>query len=120
MRQMVIQSSAIKIAFESDASALTPGQRRRLLDRSTSSEPTVRTRTGAIIDRVRRDGDGALFALGRELDGVSLEALEVPRASCRRALDALEPGLRRALERCAANVARAHRAFLPVAQETET
>src|SRR5688572_29629892 len=112
MRQMVIQSSAIKIAFESDASARTPGQRRRLLERSTSSEPTVRSRNGALIGRVRRDGDGALVALGRELGGVSLEGLEVPRASGRRALDALEPGLRRALERCAGSVGRAHRTFL--------
>lgn len=117
---MAVQSGSMKFGFEKDVGALTSSERTRLLDRSTSSDPAVRARTGAIIDRVRRDGDGALFALARELDGVSLEALEVPRASCRRALDGLEPGLRRALERCAGNVASAHRAFLPVAQETET
>jgi histidinol dehydrogenase len=44
----------------------------------------------------------------------------VPRAAWRRALDSLDPALRRAMERCAANVETAHRAFFPSAQETET
>lgn len=120
MREMVIHGGSMKFAFEKDADALTPVERRSLLDRSTSSDPAVRARTAEIVDRVRRDGDAALFALARELDGASLGSLEVPRASCRRALDALDPALRRALERCATNVTRAHRAFLPAAQETET
>ena len=117
---MEIHGGSMKFAFERDAGALTPAERALLLDRSTSSDLGVRARTGEIIERVRRDGDGALFALARELDGATLDSLEVPRAACRRALDALDSGLRRALERCAVNVATAHRAFLPVAQETET
>lgn len=91
-----------------------------LLDRATSSDESVRAGTAAILARVRGEGDAALRALARELDGVALDALEVPRPAMRRALDALDPALRRALERAAANIATAHRAFLPAPVEIET
>jgi histidinol dehydrogenase len=91
-----------------------------LLDRGTSSDEAIRARVAGIVARVRHGGDDALHALALELDGVRLESLEVPRATWRRALESLDPALRRAMERCATNVASAHRAFLPSAQETET
>jgi len=47
------------------------------------------SRTAAIVARVAREGDRALVALARELDGVALAALEVPREAWREALDAL-------------------------------
>ena len=106
--------------FGSAVRDLTVDDRRLLLDRSTSSDPVVRERVAAIVARVRREGDDALRALARQLDGVELDALEVPRRACRFALDALDPGLRRAMERAIANVERAHRAFLPRAVEVET
>jgi histidinol dehydrogenase len=58
--------------------------------------------------------------LAREFDGADLVELEVPRRAMERALDALDPTLRRALERTARNVAAAHHAFLPDAVEIET
>jgi histidinol dehydrogenase len=73
-----------------------------------------------IVSDVRQLGDTALRALALEFDGVRLESLEVPRAAWQRALDTIEPALRRAMERSAANIDSAHRAFLPSAQETET
>ena len=94
--------------------------RRRLLERTTSSDPVVRVRVAAIIERVRQDGDAALRALASELDGVSLEALEVPGARWTRALDALDRPLRAAMERAARNIETAHAAFRPAAQEVET
>jgi histidinol dehydrogenase len=69
---------------------------------------------------VRQGGDEALRALAVELDGVELDALEVPRARWQAALDQLPRPLRQALERSARNIERVHRAFLPVAQETES
>ena len=99
---------------------LAPEERRELFDRTTSSDATIRERTAAIVARVRRDGDAALVALARELDGVILEALEVPRAAMTRALDTLDPALRRAMERTARNVETAHAAFRPRAAEVET
>jgi histidinol dehydrogenase len=93
---------------------------RALFDRSTSSDPTIRARTFEIVERVRRDGDIALRSFARAFDGVTLEALEVPREAWRRALDTLDPVLRRALERSAANIQSVHQAFMPTAHETTT
>ena len=99
---------------------LGAADRRALFDRMGSSDPAIGDRTAAIIARVRTDGDSALRDLARELDGVTLEQLEIPRAAWNAALDALEPSLRRALERSAENIGRVHRAFRPNAQETES
>jgi histidinol dehydrogenase len=103
-----------------DALERAPEVRRVLFERAMPSDVPVRTTTAAILERVRRDGDDALRALARELDGVELESLEVSRAVRRRALGDLAAPLRAALERAAANIATAHRAFLPVASEIET
>jgi histidinol dehydrogenase len=86
----------------------------------THTEHAVGERTAAIIARVRRDGDEALRALARELDGAALDALEVPREEWMRARGALEPRLRRAMERSAKNIERVHLAFVPSLQEVET
>ena len=83
-------------ALESELPALT--------DRSTSSDPAVRARTAAIIERVRAEGDAALFDLALELDGARLESLEVTPPLLRRALDRLSPALRASMERAAANI----------------
>ena len=112
-------ASAVALRWFGAVEALSPDARRRLFDRSTG-ESGVRERTMEIIARVRAQGDAALRALAIELDGVTLESLEVPRREWTRALDGLAPDLRRAMERSAANVERVHRAFLPVAQETES
>jgi histidinol dehydrogenase len=55
-----------------------------------------------------------------EFDGIALESLEVPRDTWQRALDALDSTLRRSMERSAANIARVHESFAPVAHETES
>lgn len=99
--------------------ALSPADRRALFQRS-AGETGVRERTAHIVARVRNEGDAALHALALELDGVTLNALEVPRRECARALDALDPALRHAMERAAANIERVHRAFVPTFQETES
>jgi histidinol dehydrogenase len=100
--------------------SLDEKDRRALFDRTTSGDAGVRDRTAALIERVRRDGDAALRAMASELDGVTLDALEVPRREWTRALDALDSSLRKAMERSAENVRRVHHAFLPAAQECES
>lgn len=99
---------------------ISEATRRSLLERTTSSDPVVRERVAGIVSRVRREGDAALRALAVELDGVTLDALEVPRDRWSRALDGIEPRLRKAMERAARNIETAHAAFRPVAQEIET
>ena len=99
---------------------LTAADRRALFERTAAIDSAVGERTASIVARVRREGDDALRALAHELDGVDLDALEVPRARWQSALDALPAPLRTALERSASNIGRVHRAFRPVAQETES
>jgi histidinol dehydrogenase len=100
--------------------ALSDPDRCALFDRTGAIDRVIGERTARIVSRVRQEGDDALRAFALELDGVVLDELEVPRHLWHAALDALAPELRRALERSADNVARVHRAFLPVAQETES
>jgi histidinol dehydrogenase len=93
---------------------------RALFDRSTSSNDATRSRTAAILARVRRDGDAALRACALEFDGVALDSLEVPRRLWRRALASLDSELRGALERAAANIRASHRGFRPAARSFTT
>lgn len=111
---------ALRLRWRGTCSGLADADRRALFDRTTSNDAVVRERTSAIVTRVRRDGDAALRELALEFDDVRLEELEVPRRAWHRALDALEPALRRALDRSAENIGHVHRAFLPVVQETES
>ena len=105
------------LRFRGAAAALSDADQRQLFDRALSVDDGIRRRTAEIIARVRAQGDQGLVALAWELDGVALDALEVPSATVRAALDRLTPSLRRALERSAANIASVHRAFLPQASE---
>jgi histidinol dehydrogenase len=113
-------SSLVLIRWQGAIGALSDADRRALLERTTSSDDQVRARAAAIIARVCQSGDAALRELAVELDGVTLEQLEVPRVAWRRALDGLSADLRRAMERSAENIRRVHSAFLPAAQETES
>lgn len=91
-----------------------------MFDRSSSRDASIRARTTEIIESVRHNGDAALRSLAQELDGVALEALEVPRRRWTSALDALDPALRRAMERSTENIRCVHQAFLPKTQEVES
>ena len=113
-------TTTIALRWQGALASLSADDRRALFDRTTASDDGVRERTTVIVARVRRDGDAALRALAEELDGVTLDALEIPRREWTHALDTLEPALRRAMERSAANVERVHRAFMPTLQETES
>ncbi len=100
---------------------LTADDRRSLFARAAAAGSVeVQERTSRILGSVARSGDAALRALALELDGVSLESLEVPRELCESALRELDPVLRRAMERSTRNIRRVHEAFRPAAQETES
>ncbi|MGH7653244.1 MAG: histidinol dehydrogenase [Gemmatimonadaceae bacterium] len=112
--------SALIFAVRGGVPAADTPAWRAMFDRATSADSTLRGRTAAIIARVRRDGDAALRALALEFDGVTLDALEVPRRAWRSALASLDPALRGALERAADNIRAAHDAFRPRAQSFTT
>jgi histidinol dehydrogenase len=95
---------------------LDAATRRVLMSRSGEGDASVRVATADIIAAVRTRGDDALREFAQRLDGVSMDSFDVPRHEWTRALDALDPALRRALERAAANITTVHAAFraLPV------
>lgn len=93
---------------------------RDLMNRGQEVDASITARTTAIVERVRVGGDTALRDLASELDGVTIGALEVPRALWRAALQDLDPALRKALERASANIGRVHQAFLPESLEVES
>jgi len=109
--------SASPFRWTGSLAALAGEERRALCERGSARDARLGATTAAILERVAREGDVALLALARELDGVPLTSLEVPRERWRAALRSLDPALRGALERAAANLACVHEAFRPVAQE---
>lgn len=103
----------LPLRFDGTLASLSGASRTELLDRAASEDARVAESAARIVDRVRTGGDVALRELAAEFDGVALDALEVSRERCDSALAALEPALRAALERAAANIRRAHEAQLP-------
>ena len=110
-------SAALPLRARGPLAGLSTSDRLAIVDRSSTTDPTVRSRTTAIIDRVRAEGDAALLAFARDFDRVELPAIEVPRAAWEAALNSLNPALRAVLERSARNIATVHQAFRPVATE---
>jgi histidinol dehydrogenase len=116
----VTRQSVGTLRFSGALASLSATDRAQLIDRAGTPNHALSARVAGIIARVRADGDRALLDLAHELDGVTLESLEVPRARWREALAHCPDGLRRALERAATNIETAHRAFMPQSSEVET
>jgi histidinol dehydrogenase len=112
--------SSVNVAVRGPIGELDARAERILFERTSASDTAIRERTARIIDRVRADGDAALLAFAREFDRAELTAIDVPREQWQRALDALPPDLRRAMERAAANIRQVHEAFRPTPSETVT
>lgn len=100
---------------------LAPSERHALLERpAVRDERAVAEAVDAILARVRRDGDAALYALTEELDGARLDDLRVDatefddaeRVLGRPSLDAIEVAI--------ANVRRFHEAQLGADISIET
>lgn len=108
------------LRFSGAVGELSRSERQALFERATSGDEAVRDQVASILEFVKERGDEALRGLARELDGVKLDALEVPRAEWLKALEATPAPLRRAMERAIANIVRAHGAFRPQATEVET
>ena len=112
-----VLSSAVRWRFSGPEQALGASELCALFERTPTRDDAIQTRAAEILTRVRRDGDRALRDLARELDGATLDQLEVSPRRCRQALDDLSRPLRQAMERSAENIARVHRAFVPRAEE---
>ena len=107
------------LRFRGEVSALSPEERLMLFDRSSSRDAHVSRVVSAIIDRVTREGDDALFDFAREHDRVELSSLEVPRDAVLRARSVVDARTIEALEHAARNIERVHRAWLPRSAQLE-
>jgi len=87
----------------------------QLVDARRESDEDVSRDVAAILKRVRAEGDAALADLTRRFDGHDLDVTgwRVDSAECLAALDALEPGLRAALELAASRIRTYHQAQRP-------
>jgi histidinol dehydrogenase len=106
-------SGALKLFYDGHLADMAARTRRRLLERAPTDAPDLAAAVTDLLADVRARGDEALRDMAREFDNVELGALEVPKARWRAALDALDPAVRRALERAAANIRRFHAAQRP-------
>ena len=112
--------STLKLRFRGAVASLGTEGRIALLDRSTADDDVLRDTVAATIDAVRTGGDTVLKSLAREYDNVTLKRIDVPKSEWTKALEAIDPAVRQAMERSARNIETAHRAFLPEASEVET
>jgi len=111
----------VEVAFRGSIDALTDEERTRLMDRRPRDDDEVRGAVREILADVVTRGDEALLEMAERFDGVRLDAVEVPRARWREALERLDPEVREALRRAARNVEHFHAAQVPeeVVVETE-
>lgn len=109
--------SALTLRARGALNALDADLRRVLMARDGSTDVAIRTRVSEMIAEVRTRGDAALRDFAAQYDGVQVDVFDVPRSEWTRALEALDPLLRRALERAVRNITTVHAAFRPQATE---
>ena len=84
----------------------------RLLSHDRVRDTATDERTARIVDRVRTEGDRALVAYARDLDGLQ-GSIEIPRADWEAAAAALPRATRRAIGQAARHIRRVARAQVP-------
>ena len=100
---------------------LTAERQSNLLARpALAKDASVATSVAAIIERVRREGDAALFDLTQKLDGVRLRSLEVGDKEIDESGARLNAAQRDAIETAARNIETFHRLQLPAPISVDT
>ena len=88
--------------------------------RPSDSNPVVRDRVRAIIDRVREGGDKAIMELAMEIDGRRPESIRVSAAAIEEAGTLVSPAVKSAIAAAAANIRAFHKAQMPSPVKVET
>ena len=91
-----------------------------LCRRPASDNPVVLERVKGILQRVKEQGDQALRALSREIDGRPLDAIEVGQAEIRQAEELVSPAVKAAVADAAAHIRAFHQAQQPREIRVET
>ena len=119
MNSSTVTSVQLALPAGTRVADLSAAQRKKLFDRGRTNDPQVARTVAGIIDRVKQQGDVALRELALQFDRVELTTIEIDINRCRRALDALAPDLRAALEQSADAIRAYHGARLPLSHEFE-
>lgn len=86
---------------------------RELCRRAEQDNSQIAERVEAIVERVAREGDAALYALAEQIDGVSLDSLVVTDEEFAYAESRVSDEVKSAIEVAVKNISAFHRAQLP-------
>ena len=91
-----------------------------LCRRAEQDNSLIRDRVEAIVERVRTEGDGALYSLAKQIDGVELASLAVSADEFMQAEQRVSDEVKAAIEVAARNIETFHRAQLPGGVDLQT
>jgi histidinol dehydrogenase len=96
------------------------GEWAELCRRAEQDNSLIEERVQAIVDRVAREGDAALKALAKDIDGVELDSLKVSEGEFKEAAEKVSPEVKAAIEVARKNITAFHTAQLPREVRVET
>lgn len=96
------------------------GEWAELCRRAEQDNSLIAERVQAIVDCVSREGDTALKALAKDIDGVELDSLKVSDEEFVEAADKVSPEVKAAIEVARKNISAFHTAQLPREVRVET
>lgn len=96
------------------------GEWAELCRRAEQDNSLIAERVQAIVDRVAREGDAALKALAKDIDGVELASLKVSETEFVEAAEKVSPEVKVAIEVARKNISAFHNAQLPREVRVET
>lgn len=96
------------------------GEWAELCRRAEQDNSLIAERVQAIVDRVSREGDTALKALAKDIDGVELASLKVSDEEFKEVAEKVSPEVKAAIEVARKNISAFHTAQLPREVRVET
>ena len=96
------------------------GEWAELCRRAEQDNSLIEERVQMIVDRVAREGDAALKALAKDIDGVELDSLKVSDEEFVEAAEKVSPEVKAAIEVARKNITAFHTAQLPREVRGET
>ena len=98
----------------------SPSQWTELCRRAEHDNSSIEERVKAIVDRVACEGDAAIKALAKEIDGVELQTLKVTVEEFAQAQAQVQPDVKQAIGVAIKNISAFHTAQLPNEIRVET
>lgn len=96
------------------------GEWAELCRRAEQDNSLIEARVQAIVDRVAREGDAALKALAKDIDGVEIASLKVSEGEFKEAAEKVSSEVKAAIEVARKNITAFHTAQLPREVRVET